>query len=855
MKKFTLVELITVIVVISIIAAIVMVSIQNVRDNAVRAEVSSNVRNFETIRDIKITKEQNDSLSQTKPTLGSPQRIDTETLYPDYIKNKPKNGIYWVDNIGQIYGSIVDLPIINQEEDKYSWEYIKNTDKMNVYQVTPSKKLKLVVTLKKSETSFEGESGEIYLFSFIDKLGLETAPIGKYEGNGLTCPIPLSNYRFTHNPEDLEEFHLSNHTEINNMFKTNEDNILYFDIERPEKKGNYSGQYVTVSLLSSEFETLKYKVFKLEPFWSNSDKLEVLYFDHLSNGDYISIVNVNERFNTIFRLDEDLNFIYGKELSEINEGYKRETKIIYTEKLNEEELLIAGYRGFNEPQLMLYDLTTGEIKKSELVPLLEDIEDKNMHDGLFEVVKLENGNYAAQLITIVEEEHFKRKFIYNSDFELVKQINEQGSNRSYSFDLRDKVVNYKGHIYYYEEDNDHKVKKYDYNLNLLETYDLSVNPDSVQYNNGVFYLYSYYGNKQFNLEEETLEDFQDNEEVVNLRFSIGDYSFIKYTNDDSPYYYEGILKLKNSTIQKLKSDTSFVLDVEDLELPDLFRHIPIDMYYAYDLLNPSLQFDLMTNYNQEPVNNGGNPYYPDGSTDFEIENVVNEITSLNDSYDYFEDYLNEPNSGNTSPIKDGFEESIIIMYMTTPFGDQWSFIRPSEQEGDELYGYEISRLTFNEYERTENIYLGYAEVAFDPQGNPEIKSKIYTIKGKTPSTVTVLGKEKLPFSTEENEENETEEDSSQKLYPYDVNPCYTGTFMFKADNTSVLYKVDIEGKLIPYAHMDHFINPIVNLYNGITSKSPFDSVKPINPYNDVILYYLPNGSIVDNLFTDYVDHM
>lgn len=966
MKKFTLVELITTIVVISILAAIVMLSIQNIRDNAIRAEISSNVRNFETVRDIITTKDQNASLTEVKPELGSPVRINTDALYPEYIKSKPKHGIYWIDSFENIYGSIVDLPIIDQDGSSYSWEYPKNSEGMNVYQLTPSKKLKLVDTLNKSTSSFEGESGEVYFFSHVDKLGLETAPVEMYEeGEPKICPISLDTYRFTHNPDNLEEYHITEDGLSEKIFKTNDNKIIQFSVGRPFS-AEAQGFYMKVILYNPDFEIEKHKVVQMEEnhtFGSSWYGFDVIYFEHQKNGDYL-IVTYNDREKTaVYKLDKNLNFIYGKEINIPTSSYARNLEVVSVEKISDSEILIAGNPYFYRPQLVSFNTTTGEVKNIVEIPLMNYSSGVQGDEKVHQIVKLENGNYLINTTTVFGRQYFKRKLIYDNKLELKEEIYEAVINGSGFYDPRTYLLNYKGNIYEYKNQySNQTISKYDYNLNLLDTYSLgNYNPSQFEYdNNGIFYFFDSYGDsgdRKFNLDDNLLTNHKNH--GVKLKFSIGNYSYLKYYDDIYGNYYYGLLRLKNSTVEMLKSENPSELIVEELELPSVLRHLPIDLRDAYDFTNPLANFDLMTNYNQVPINKGGNPYFPSGQV--VADGLKNEILSITNPLKYTNDYISGPDEDGYYSFKDGFKDALVISSSKMTGFSQYMTI---DSNGEFIDFGDFEELTIEEYKQATNVYLEYSTIKYDEAGQAVPSSKMYVLKGNLPSSITIHGEEKLPFGSDEeseitegvakeilsiesslerftnifknpdsqgelflkdsfansmivlyvkdmgffgymrvdsngemgepreldtleledyhNEENifllyssyesspdnmigyvlkgnspsgvtvlgqeklpflvddsETEEGETQ--YPYDVNPCYAGAYMFKADNMSVLYKVNNEGKLIPYANMDNFINPIDNLYY----KSSFDTVKPLNPYNDVILYYLPNGSIVD----------
>lgn len=826
MKKFTLIELITIIVIISILAAIVVLSIQNVRDNAVRAEISSNVKNLETVRDIVITKEQDTSLSKVKPILGSPERIDTDSLYPEYIKSKPKNGIYWIDSFENIYGSIVDLPIVDQEDGSYSWEYPKNAEGINVYKVTPSKKLELVENVKKPKKSFKGGNGERYLFSYTDKLGLETAPVEMYEeGEPKICTISLNTKSFTHNLNNYEEFFVSIASK-NNTTKDNNNNIINVEVVQPLNSAN-SGHYLILSLFNKDFEILKHNYIQLKKESRHSPisyDFEIFYQEHLNNGDYVFTALTQNRYTVVFRLDKDLNLIYWNEIELPERGYGLETFEVV--KLNNEEIIIAGNVDFNRPKLIKYNIDKGEIVTLVDIPKLDymySYRNEIVHD----LVQLSNGNFAINTSTVFGNHYFKRKLIYNESLELIDQISTRGTDKT-SVHFDDVLIDYNGYLYSYEVDYyNQEINKYNYDLTIVETYPLETNyyPVLLDYNasNGKLYFYTDEGNKVFNLSNQKMEVSP--EEKVTATFTIGEYSYIEI-----PHY--GVYRFKHETLSNLQPEFHYEMQITELELPYLLRHLPVDFRRAFDLLDEEKYFDLIENYNQNPINNGGNPYYPTGKASISTEGILYEVSKLQDEYTYYEEYFDE--SSDLPSLKKGFEDSLILHYQKNE--KEFIAFTRVDSEGNLETSENLNELDLEEYQSSKRIFIDTFYFDFDEQGNPMYESKIYSVKGSITSNLIPSGKERIGIPVVEIEEPQ----ESNGPFPYDVDPCYAGAYMFKADNVSVIYKVDTEGKLIPYAKMDDFVNSIDNFKYG----GNFNKVTPLNPYNDVILYYLPNGSII-----------
>lgn len=104
-KKFTLIELITVIVVISILAAIIMLNISSLKEKSVKTaalvtdgEVQGAVDRYHLLNDRYPTLMQ--------PTEESPQRVLLEeNLYPNFLKKNLPKDIYCVDYNGSVFRS------------------------------------------------------------------------------------------------------------------------------------------------------------------------------------------------------------------------------------------------------------------------------------------------------------------------------------------------------------------------------------------------------------------------------------------------------------------------------------------------------------------------------------------------------------------------------------------------------------------------------------------------------------------------------------------------------------------------------------------------------------------------------
>lgn len=207
-SKFTLIELIATIVVLGILAAIVMVNIADQKEQAIKAEVISNTRNLQTAVDMYAMKHNGTLPSKTQPTIGNPQKVNFDILYPDYIRDeKAKHGYYWIDFEGQVWGSTVDAPQeLVYETDSLSFKSVVDATAYEIFgygDVSPvtgasNKKdyhsLEKVIPSKSSKiVSYKLPSNKVndmYLVSAFDRFELPTPPVGyNYDGYNTIFPI------------------------------------------------------------------------------------------------------------------------------------------------------------------------------------------------------------------------------------------------------------------------------------------------------------------------------------------------------------------------------------------------------------------------------------------------------------------------------------------------------------------------------------------------------------------------------------------------------------------------------------------------------------------------------------------
>lgn len=204
MKKhlfFTLIELIAVIVILSILAAIVIPNISGFKEEATVASVVSNVKNLQTASDI-YTLENNGQLPVLEgvKTLSylNPLPVDLAELKPDYIRKSPKESgyRYWIDFKGTVWASKVDAPTgvafqAATTSGTLTWNTVNEVDYYRVYRIEGVSTVSSAVVNTTAKISFQKEipatnespklsdlpNGE-YVVSSVDHQGFESPPAG-----------------------------------------------------------------------------------------------------------------------------------------------------------------------------------------------------------------------------------------------------------------------------------------------------------------------------------------------------------------------------------------------------------------------------------------------------------------------------------------------------------------------------------------------------------------------------------------------------------------------------------------------------------------------------------------------------
>lgn len=193
-KLFTLIELIVVIVVIGILAAIVVPNISNWQKEASKTAVVSNLKNIQTSIDMYSMEEHGALPGMDTPTEINPTPVDFGKLKPTHLRNLPKTKDikYWVDFRGMTWASTIDSPVVKLtpmgEQVSMSWDHT-GAETYRVYRLEgyngkegmitgSAKSTKLILEHEGNELSFTGNKNTAYIVSSVDENRYESAPAG-----------------------------------------------------------------------------------------------------------------------------------------------------------------------------------------------------------------------------------------------------------------------------------------------------------------------------------------------------------------------------------------------------------------------------------------------------------------------------------------------------------------------------------------------------------------------------------------------------------------------------------------------------------------------------------------------------
>lgn len=196
-RFFTLIELITVIVVLGILAAIVIPNINSFKEESIEVAIKSDTRNIQTAVDMYGLDFNGATPTKEKATLGNPQIIEVYGLQPDYIRKAPteKGAKFWLDANNTVWASMVDAPArvkgidSGLEKVTISWDTVDGATLYKVYSTSDSAVVGKVNTKgmqfkQDVEVSLGVEQSVIlpkltkgtYLVTALDKFSFESAP-------------------------------------------------------------------------------------------------------------------------------------------------------------------------------------------------------------------------------------------------------------------------------------------------------------------------------------------------------------------------------------------------------------------------------------------------------------------------------------------------------------------------------------------------------------------------------------------------------------------------------------------------------------------------------------------------------
>lgn len=243
-NRFTLIELLIVVVIIGVLAAVVVPNVSNFKQDSTTAAMQANISNIEKALTM-YSMDNNGNLPVLKdPELGLPEPLLVDQLHPSYLRTKPKvkNMKYWVDETTKVWASSADSPIgiVYTTAGKLKWVEAENAVSYNVFKAestaTQSRANQQKVVFVKESQSNEVELPKLdgngfYLVNSVDGFGLESPPASsEYQGNLIGSEIPetgLSQKEKFPWPMDMEEVKWKN----NEPAMTDDDPNTYYTLK------------------------------------------------------------------------------------------------------------------------------------------------------------------------------------------------------------------------------------------------------------------------------------------------------------------------------------------------------------------------------------------------------------------------------------------------------------------------------------------------------------------------------------------------------------------------------------------------------------------------------------------------
>lgn len=177
-KRFTLIELLIVIVVIGILSGVITGNVIDARKKAIISASNQELKNIQLATDIYIIKTNTIPVSEAKPELGRPVLLDIGKLYPEYLKKLPKKEFnYWIDHDNIVWSSSVPLPTdFSKKGNNISWNLDDEVQEYHIYDVE-NNSLKSIKTIKSNEFTITEFYDNDYAISAFDNYGFQTPPL------------------------------------------------------------------------------------------------------------------------------------------------------------------------------------------------------------------------------------------------------------------------------------------------------------------------------------------------------------------------------------------------------------------------------------------------------------------------------------------------------------------------------------------------------------------------------------------------------------------------------------------------------------------------------------------------------
>lgn len=274
-KRFTLIEVIATIVILSILLSIVMIKTLDFKKQSIYASVAQNTRILQGSVDQYFLKNEKYPVKNFEElSIYAPQEVNIDLLVKEgFLKkeldtSKVKEQYYWIDVFGKVWGNTLKEPInVNQlgTEDLKQIEFVlsENVEKYNLYEVNgynnlsykqeslwtaDSNPLEKRVYKIVDEVKVKGGNKKVvnfnllnnnsdYLVSTIDEFGLEGPPFGKYAYTGDGSPSFIKKegvYEF-----EIESMELMYWIDFLYAIDTPGESTVSFDFKIKNKEGIY----------------------------------------------------------------------------------------------------------------------------------------------------------------------------------------------------------------------------------------------------------------------------------------------------------------------------------------------------------------------------------------------------------------------------------------------------------------------------------------------------------------------------------------------------------------------------------------------------------------------------------------